>query len=126
MLMGEPCERSNFFRLIDRPHLGGLCNRNDSRLRVVFVANAVVGVADGFQGDLSVLLRQRNQLAAGMFFRRAAFVGINVRIVAAQDRLKGPGEGLQAQDIRAGSVEGEKNCNIRPKCSSNLWIADRV
>ena len=113
--MRKAGERLNLFRLVDRAHLGGLRNGNDARLRVMFIADAVVGVADGVQRDLAVLMRQRNQFAAGVLFRRAAFVGIDVRIVAAQHRVEGPGQGLQAKNIRSRPVKGEKDCNVRSK-----------
>jgi hypothetical protein len=51
---------------------------------MVFVANPVIGMADGIQRDLAVLLRQRNQFAPGVLFGRSTFVGVNVSIGAAQ------------------------------------------
>ena len=79
----------------------------------MFIADAMVGVANGLQRDLAVLLRQRNQFAAGMLLRRAAFVGVDVGVVAAQDRVEGASQSLQPENIRAGAVESEKNCNVR-------------
>ncbi len=45
-LVGKAGERLNFFRLVNRAHLGGLSNRDDAGLGVVLVTDAVVGVAD--------------------------------------------------------------------------------
>src|SRR5271154_5717955 len=113
MLVGELGERLNFLRTVDRPHLGGLCNRNHPRLRVMFVADPVIGMADGLRNNLALLLRQRNQLAARVLFRRAAFVRTDVSVVAAEYGLEGAGQSLQPQYIRASPVESEKNCNVR-------------
>jgi len=112
---GEAGERLNLLRLVDRAHFGGLGNRDDAGLGVVFVADTVVGVADRRQRDLAVLMGQWDQLAAGVLLRRATFVGVDVSIVAAQDRLKRPSQSLQAQNIGAGPVEGEKDCNVGAK-----------
>ena len=81
----------------------------------MLIADAVVSVANGVQRDLAVLLRQGNQFAAGMLFRGAAFVGIDMSIGAAQDRLERSSQSLQTENISAGSVESEKNCNVRTK-----------
>ena len=83
---------------------------------VMLVANAVISVADGFQRDLAVLMRQRNQLAAGVLFRRAAFVGIDVGVVAAQHRHERTGSApAGSRHIRASAVEDEENCNVGSK-----------
>ena len=50
-----------------------------------------------------------------MFFGRAAFVRINVRILAAQHRVIRPVQRLQAEHVRAGPVEGEENVDARPE-----------
>ena len=113
MLMRELGQRLNLFRLVDRPHLGRLRNRDDPRLHMMLVADAVIGVAHGVERDLAVLMRQRNQLASRMLLRSAAFVGIDVRVVAAQHRVVRPVQRLQAQHVRAGSVEGEEDINPR-------------
>jgi hypothetical protein len=80
---------------------------------VVLIANAVIGVADVIQRDFAVVMRQRNEFAARMLFRRAAFVGINVGILAAEHRVVRSSQRLKPEDIGAGSVEGEENVNIR-------------
>src|SRR6202171_918657 len=58
-------------------------------------------------------MRQGNEFATRMFFRRAAFVGINVRVLAAQHGVVRASQRLKPQNISAGSVEGKKNVNIR-------------
>jgi hypothetical protein len=115
MFVSETCECLNLLRLIDRAHLGALRNRDDAGLRVVLIANAMVGVADGRQRDLAILMGQWNQLAAGVLLRRTAFVAVDVGIVATQDRLKRPGQGLETENIRSGAVESEENCDIGSK-----------
>src|SRR5437763_623691 len=50
-----------------------------------------------------------------MFFRRAAFVGVNVRIVAAQDSMIRPVQRLQSEHIRPSSVERKEHIDTRPK-----------
>src|ERR1700741_4202728 len=51
-LMGEVGESMNFAGLVDGAHFRGLGNGNDLRLDVMFVANAVVGVAHHFDVEL--------------------------------------------------------------------------
>ena len=48
-----------------------------------------------------------------MFFRRAAFVRINVREFAAQHRMVRAVQRLQAQHVRARAVEGKKYGDLR-------------
>jgi len=113
--MGKVRERLNLLGAVDGAHFGGLSNGDHSRLRMMFVADAVIGVADRVQRDFTVLVRQRNQLAARVLFGSAAFVGVDVSVVTAQDGVKRPGERLQAQNIGASSVESEKNYDVWSK-----------
>src|ERR1700722_17402550 len=113
ILVCKLCEHSNLLGLVDRSHLCRLRDRNDAGLGVMFIADAMVGMAHGLQRDLAVPLRQRNQSAAGMLLRRAAFVGIDVGVGAAQYRVEGASQGLQPENIRAGAVERKKNGNVR-------------
>jgi len=112
VFVGKARQRLNFFGTVYRSHLCGLRDRNDARLRVMLVADAVVGVAHGIERNLTRLVRQRNQLASGVFFRRATFVGVDMSVVAAKDGLEGSGQCLQSEDIRSSPIEGEKNCNV--------------
>src|ERR1700677_998447 len=112
MLVGEARQRLNFFWTIYRSHLRGLRNRNDTGLRVMLIADAVIGVADGIARNLPRLVRQRNQLAPDMFFRRATFVRIDMSVVAAKYGLEGSGQSLQTKDIRSSPIGSEKNCNV--------------
>ena len=107
-LVGKMGQGFNFFGPVDRAHLGGLRNGNHSGLHVMLVADAVIGMANGIERDLSVLMGQRNQFAAGESFGSPALVGIDVREVAAQDRVVGASERLQAQHVRSRAVKGEK------------------
>src|SRR5580658_6544031 len=120
-LVGKTGQGTYLFWLVNRAHLGALRNRNNAGLRVVLVANAMVGVADGIQRDLAVLMGQWNQLAAGVLLRRAAFVAVDVGIVAAQDRLKGLGQGLQTQNVGSRAVESEENCDAGSKMFLKLF-----
>jgi len=78
----------------------------------MFVADTVIGMADGIERNLAVLLREGNQFAAGVLLRSSAFVGVDVSLVTAQDRLEGAGQSLQAENVRSGTIEGEENCNV--------------
>jgi hypothetical protein len=79
---------------------------------VVLVSDAVIGVADRLESDFAIVMGKRKELASGMFFWSSAFVDINMSVVAAEDRMKRPGKGLQAENISASAVKSEKNCNI--------------
>ena len=68
-------------------------------------------------------MRQRNQLASRMLFRRAAFVGIDVRVVAAQHGMVRPVQRLQAEHVRAGPVESEEN--VDPRAEMLFEFRDR-
>jgi len=87
----------------------------------MLVADAVIGVANRIYVDFAVFVGQWDQFAARVLFRSAAFVGIDVGVIAAQHRLKGLGESLQAQNIRARSVEGEENCDVFPEMLFKLF-----
>src|SRR5260370_4946228 len=47
-----------------------------------------------------------------MFFRCATFVGVNMRVVAAKNRMIWAIQSLQAEDVGTGSVEGEEDIDI--------------
>ncbi len=79
----------------------------------MLVADPVIGVPHRVERDLAILMRQRDQLASRMFFRRAALVGIDVRVLAAQHRVVRPVQSLQSEHVRAGSVEGKKDVDPR-------------
>ena len=119
-------QRLNLFRLVNRPHFGRLRDRDHPRLHMMLVADPVIGVPHRVERDLPILVRQRNQLASRMLFRRAAFVGIDVRVIAAQHRVIRPVQSLQSKHVCARSVEGEKNVDPLAECSSNFAIAERV
>jgi hypothetical protein len=114
-LMSKFGQSTNLFWLVNRPHLGRLRNRDNLRLHMMLIADAVIRMPHCIERDFPVLMRQRNQLATQMLLGRGAFVGIYVRIVAAQHRLIGPRQRLQAQHIRPGAVESKKNFNPRPE-----------
>jgi len=50
-----------------------------------------------------------------MLFGRTAFVAVDVGVVAAQHGMIGTSQRLQPQNIRAGAIEGEENCNVGPE-----------
>src|SRR5579871_3792325 len=75
----------------------------------MLIANAVICMAHRIDGDLAVLMRERNQLAARMIFGRAAFVGVNVRVIAAQHRVIWTVQRLQPEHVRACAVEGKED-----------------
>jgi hypothetical protein len=111
MFVRELGQRLNFFRLVNRPHFGGLRNRDDTRLHMMLVADAVIGVAHEVQRDFAGLVRQGNQLASGVLLRRSAFVGVDVGVIAAKDGVIRASQSLQAEYVRAGAVEGEEDIN---------------
>ena len=90
---------------------------------MVLIANAVVGVADGFDGEFAVAGRNGNQFAAGEFFRRATFVGIDVGGFAADHRMIRLGQRFQAKAVGRRPIEDDEDFDIRPKLL--LEFADR-
>ena len=76
---------------------------------MMLVADPVIGVPDLFDSDLPILMRQRDQLASRMFLRRSTLIGINVRIIAAQNGVVRTIQSLQSKHVSAGPVEGEEN-----------------
>ena len=109
VLVRKMGERLNLFRLIHRPHLGRLRDRDDMRLHVMLVADPVIGVPHRVERDLAILMRQRNQLASRMLFRRATFVRINVRVLAAQNSMVRAVQRLQTEYVRASPVESKEH-----------------
>ena len=110
-------------RLVDRPHFGGLGNGDHPRLHVVLIANAVAGVADRFDREFAVAGGNGNQFAAGEFFRRAAFVSVDMSCFGANNSLIRVGQSFQAKAIGRSPVEDHKDFNIRAELP--LEFADR-
>ena len=77
-LMGKLSQHFDFFRMVDRPHLGGLRNRDDARLHVVLIPDAMVCSLDNLDGQLPIVTWNRNQFASSKFFGSATFVGIDM------------------------------------------------
>src|SRR5713101_2130791 len=102
-------------RLVHRPYFSRLGNGDDAGLHVVLVADAVVGVADSFDRELAILGWKWNQLATGEFFRRSAFVGINVGSFGADHRVVRIGQRFQAEAVGGGAVEYDEDVNIGAK-----------
>ena len=90
------------------------------------IADAVVGMADGFDRELPVGCGNGNQLAAGEFLRRAAFVGIDMGGFAADHRVIRVGQRFQAQAIGGGAVENEEDFNVLAKMLLEFATADSV
>src|SRR5437016_5714544 len=99
-------------RFVHRSYFCGLGNRNDAGLHMERVADAMVSVAYGFEGEFAVPRGNGNQLAAGEFFGRAAFVGIDVSSFAADYSVIRVGQGLQAETVSGGAVENNKDANV--------------
>ena len=80
---------------------------------MMLIADAVIRMPHRVERRFAVLMRQRNQFASRIFFRRAAFVGIDVRVIAAQNSLMRTAQRLQSKHIAARSVERKVNVNAR-------------
>src|SRR5689334_23003309 len=110
--MREVGETANFVWLINRPNFGRLSNRNDARLNVVLVADAVVYGMHGFDGQLPLFGRNRDQLAAGKFLRSAAFVDIDMCALSADHGVVGVGQRLQTETVRSCAVKYEEDLYV--------------
>ena len=104
-----------FAGLIDSAHLSGLRDGNDAGLHVMRVIDAMIGVTDSFDCKLAVGYGNGKKLASGKFLWSAAFVGIDVRGLAADHRVISVGQRFQAQAIGSGAIENEEDFNIRAK-----------
>src|ERR1700739_1625148 len=109
MVVRKTGEYPDFIGLVQGSHFGGLGNRNDLGLDVMLVADAVVGMADQVDGEFAVAGVQRDQFATCELLGSAALVAINVGRGGADHRVVGLGERLQAQAVRAGSVEDNED-----------------
>ena len=119
----ESGECLDLFRLVHGTHFGGLGNRNDMRLYVVLVADTVVCALNRFHCQLAVSRGNRNELAAGEFFGRAALVHIDVGGLSADHRVIGLSERLQAEHVGGRAVENEEYIDVRTEVLSEF--ADR-
>ena len=81
----------------------------------MLIADPVISVAHLIDGDLSILVRKRNQLASRMLLRGRAFVGVDMRVIAAQNRVVGTIQRLQPKYVGSGPVEGKKHIDARAK-----------
>jgi hypothetical protein len=79
---------------------------------MVFIPRAMVSRLHRFHRQFAVFSRHRNQLAAGKFFRRAAFVHIYMGAFGTNDGMIGISESLQTQAISRCAVENEEHFNI--------------
>src|SRR5205807_2985599 len=96
-------------------HFRGLRDGNYLRLHVMFIADAVVSVANHFDVELAIGSWDGNQLAAGEFFGCATLVGVDVRRSGAEYRAIGLGKGLEAEDVRSCAVEDGKDLSLGAK-----------
>ncbi len=90
---------------------------------MVLVTDAMAGVADGFDGEFAVTGGNGNEFAAGEFFRRAAFVGVDMSGLGADYSVIRVGQSFQAEAVGRGAVEDHKNFDIRAELL--LEFADR-
>src|SRR5579885_2104768 len=79
----------------------------------MLIADAVICVTHLLYCDLPVLMRQWNELASDVFLRRGALIGIDVRVVAAKNRMIRTVQSLKSQDVRAGPVKCEEHVDAR-------------
>src|SRR6185369_6683998 len=56
-----------------------------------------------------------NQFATGKFLGSAAFIGIDMGKIGANDRMVGICESLQTQAVRGGAVENDEDFNVLSK-----------
>ena len=122
----ELCERADFVGLIDGASLRRLGDRNDLRLHVMLVADAVVGMADEIDGEFAVERAQRDEFRSSVSFGSAALVGINVRHLGTDHGFIRTGKSLQTQDVGAVPLKTKKTAMPSPKCSSNFTTAEAV
>ena len=108
----------DFVRLVHGSHFRGLRDGDDAGLHVVRIIDAMVSLTDGFNRQFAVGDGDRNEFAAGEFLRRAAFVGVDMRGFAADDRVISIGQRLQAQAIGRGAVKNEE----RLRCPSRSAV----
>ncbi len=94
------------------PELGALADAHDARLHRVLVADPPELRRDELGRELAVGRRHRLELAAGDPLRRAALVDVDVRPGGADDRLPGPAQRPQAQDVRRAAVEDEVGARL--------------
>ncbi len=79
---------------------------------MVLIADAMVVVRDGIDGELAVGGCDGDEFAAGQFFRSAALVGVDVRGFGAEHGLERAGCGLQAENVGSGAVEDEEDVDV--------------
>jgi len=121
----EVGQGSDFVWLVDRAHFGGLRDGDDARLDVVLIADAVVVVRNGVDGELAVRGRDGNEFAAGEFFRRAALVGVDVRASAQRTAWNDRVADCRLRTLAAVPLKTKKT-STSPKCSRNLARARSV
>src|SRR5438270_164880 len=74
--------------------------------------SSVVSTADRIEAQLAMLILDRDQLAAGEFLGRPAFIGIDVGEVSADDGVVGIGKRLQAKAVCRGAVEDDEDLDV--------------
>jgi hypothetical protein len=94
--VGEAGQIANLPRRVNGTHFADLSNRDDAGLNVMLVANAVIGMADRLEGELTIGGRNRNEFASGEFLGRATFVGVDVGRLGADHCMIGFRHRLQA------------------------------
>ncbi len=92
---------------------GGLGNGDHARLGVVDVLALECNFADRLRGQLAVFTARGEQLGAvGEEFRRAAFVGLDVGRLGADDAVVALAQRRQGQGVGGGAVEGEEHLAV--------------
>ena len=103
---------SYFIRLVDSAYFSGLGDGDDAGLHVMGIIDPVVGMTDSFDREFAVGDGNGDELAPGKFLRSAAFVGVDVRGLAADHGVIRIGQRLQAKAIGRGAIKNEEDFNI--------------
>ena len=114
-VVGKAGQDLNLIRLIDSAHFGGLRDRNHPRLNMMLISCAVAGPANRFHRELAVRGRNRDQLRTYEFFRRPAFILIEMRFAPANHGLEGAGERGQTENVGRGAIEHRKDADAGAK-----------
>ena len=129
VLVGIVGERFDFGGGVEGAELGGVGDRNHTRLCAVNAADVEHRSLDDFWGELAVWGWQVPKLEAGHLLWRTTLISIDVCRLGANHGLPTLGASLQRHDVCAGAVEHRKRQRLRAKLGLNHCVessGDRV
>src|SRR5713226_3596060 len=106
---------------VDSSHLGGLGDRDNSGLHVMFKANAVEKGSYLLGSYFSIRRGHRKEFAAGEFLRRTTLINVYMRGLSTDNGVIRLCDSLETENIRSRATKHKIDGNVFPKVLLELF-----